>query len=333
MRSLTRADGGGATAAHLPSPCHIGRAQRTGDTRACLGVSTHLCAAADCAVEGASGKHGTVGRVGPRCGSDRGEAVGPSIFGHDFCAAPCGDFVPGEALALRALPPTTWAATVRADNHIRIMLAAADRYVWGFQRLAAHRSNSASPRTPFPVRIIRSRATRALALAHGGRVCRFALLDNAGKGRGRDGVFFASRQLRPTDLVPFDAAYLPQLDTSSRMVGPLSRRFVAAQRATECRYLFMRVCTSRRRTDAVLLDTAAAPCHHTLSAGKVCFRFSRTAFAWRLLGSSPSGEHPPTDYAPGPDAGRRRSAALAAPPLHAAHSSSTSAAGPASWRT
>jgi hypothetical protein len=185
-------------------------------------------------------------------------------------------FVPGEALdACAPCAPDDVGRYLGANNQtIRIMLAAPDRYVWGFDNASPlYRVElGAAADGLVPVRMLtepRDEARWPLV----NTVVEFlpwsALLDNREKVAAEVGVHLRVAEGFDPDTTSFqlDAADLPQLDA-------LVRQWDAAHPDIDSlpndadpdgRYLYIRIWHRLdAETDPVLLDTAAGPTNHAL---------------------------------------------------------------------
>ena len=184
--------------------------------------------------------------------------------------------VPGEALDTCApCAPDDVGRYLGADNQtIRIMLAAPDRYVWGFDNASPLYRVELGPAASglVPVRML----TEPRDEAHWplvNTVVEFlpwsALLDNREKVAGEVGVHLRVAEGFDPDTTSFqlDAADLPQLDELVREwdAAHPDIDWLPNDADPDGRYLYLRVWHRLDAdTDPVLLDTAAGPTNHAL---------------------------------------------------------------------
>jgi hypothetical protein len=184
--------------------------------------------------------------------------------------------VPGEALDPCApCAPDDVGRYLGANNQtIRIMLAAADRYVWGFDNASPlYRVELGTAAGGLvPVRMLtepRDEARWPLV----NTVVEFlpwsALLDNGEKVAAEVGVHLRVAEGFDPDTASFqlDAADLPQLDELVRQwdAAHPDLDWLPNDADPDGRYLYLRIWHRLDAdTDAVLLDTAAGPTNHAL---------------------------------------------------------------------
>ena len=185
-------------------------------------------------------------------------------------------FVPGEALDPCApCAPDDVGRYLGADNQtIRIMLAAPDRYVWGFDNAAPlfRVELGAAAGRLVPVRMLtvpRDEARWPLVNTVVELLPWSALLDNREKVAAEIGVHLRVAEGFDPDTSSFqlDATDLPKLDDLVRQwdAAHPDRDVLPNDADPDGRYLYLRIWHRLDAdTDAVLLDTAAGPTNHAL---------------------------------------------------------------------
>jgi hypothetical protein len=184
--------------------------------------------------------------------------------------------VPGEALDTCApCAPDDVGRYLGANNQtIRIMLAASDRYVWGFDNASPLYRVELGPAAGgvIPVRMLtepRDEARWPLVNTVVEVLPWSALLDNREKVAGEVGVHLRVAEGFDPDTASFqlDAADLPKLDEFVREwdAAHPDIDWLPNDADPDGRYLYLRIWHRLDAdTDPVLLDTAAAPTNHAL---------------------------------------------------------------------